>query len=146
MPRIGKRLIIAALSLVGAGLSSTPLLAKGPGPLTSNEQIVANFFVSGNNPDQAASFFADEGKAYMEEGAAPVVGKKAIADSFRAITSGGTTITAKIISSYAAGPIVVNQRVDTMTIPGQPTQTFNLVGVLVLRDGKILEWRDYPAE
>ena len=37
----------------------------------------------------------------------------------------------------------MNRRIDTMKTAGKPDQVFKVVGVFVVKDGKIVEWADY---
>lgn len=44
---------------------------------------------------------------------------------------------------YAAGPVVVAKRTDTLIKPGAPERKAAVVAVFTVRDGKIAEWVDY---
>ena len=41
------------------------------------------------------------------------------------------------------GPVVMNKRIDTMKTAGKPDQVFPVVGVFIVKKGKITEWTDY---
>jgi limonene-1,2-epoxide hydrolase len=46
------------------------------------------------------------------------------------------------LKTYAAGPIVINHRIDHFTSKTKPL-LFEGVGVFFVKDGKIKEWTDY---
>jgi limonene-1,2-epoxide hydrolase len=79
----------------------------------------------------------------MEEDKPAIVGPKAVAAAFKSFMPSGTTISVKILTSKANGPVVVNTRVDTLKTTGKPDQDFKVVGVFVVKNGKIKEWTDY---
>jgi limonene-1,2-epoxide hydrolase len=80
----------------------------------------------------------------MEEDKPAIVGPAAVAAAFKAFMGHGEKINVKFLSNVAHGPVVVNTRIDTMTTPGKPDQAFKVVGVFVVKGGKIKEWADYP--
>jgi limonene-1,2-epoxide hydrolase len=45
----------------------------------------------------------------------------------------------------AMGPLVVTRRTDVVFIPGKPNTVFEIVGIFLVKDGKIREWVDYNA-
>jgi len=47
-----------------------------------------------------------------------------------------------VAETFAKGPIVMNERTDRFVRPDR-TNTFHVVGVFFVRDGKIAEWTDY---
>jgi limonene-1,2-epoxide hydrolase len=48
----------------------------------------------------------------------------------------------KILDSWARGPIVINERIDSFT-RSDASPAYHLVGVFFIKDGKIAEWTDY---
>ena len=48
----------------------------------------------------------------------------------------------KILDSWARGPMVINERIDSFTRP-DASPAYHLVGVFFIQDGKIAEWTDY---
>ena len=48
----------------------------------------------------------------------------------------------KVLSTFAAGPIVINHRIDHFTSKTKPL-LFEGVGVFFVKNGKIQEWTDY---
>ncbi len=55
----------------------------------------------------------------------------------------GEKLDVKILHTYAEGPLVTNKRIDTLTTPSKPPQSFPVVGVFIVKKGKITEWTDY---
>jgi limonene-1,2-epoxide hydrolase len=53
------------------------------------------------------------------------------------------TLTVETLSTTAHGPVVLNKRIDTLKTLDKPDQVFPVVGVFVVKDGKITEWVDY---
>ena len=47
-----------------------------------------------------------------------------------------------VADTLAKGPIVLNERHDTLISP-QRTRLYHCVGMFFLADGKIVEWTDY---
>ena len=55
----------------------------------------------------------------------------------------GMTLEVDTLSTTAHGPVVLNKRIDTLKTQGKPEQVFPVVGVFVVKNGKIEEWADY---
>jgi limonene-1,2-epoxide hydrolase len=79
----------------------------------------------------------------MEEDKPAITGPANVAAAFRDFMGHGEKVDVKILQTYAEGPLVTNKRVDTLTTPGIPPQTFPMVGVFIVKKGKIIEWTDY---
>jgi limonene-1,2-epoxide hydrolase len=109
----------------------------------ANVKLVKNFCQSWNDADKAATFLSDDAAVRMVEDKPAVIGPAAFTAAFKGFMSHGETISVKILTSYAKGPLVVNTRVDTLKTPGKPDQPFKVVGVFIVKDGKIKEWSDY---
>lgn len=71
----------------------------------------------------------------------PLEGKDTIEAAIRGFL-GTMTIEFETIHQIADGDVVMNERVDTIQ-QGDKTTVMPVMGVFVLRDGKIAEWRDY---
>ncbi|MEM9041565.1 MAG: SgcJ/EcaC family oxidoreductase [Actinomycetota bacterium] len=71
----------------------------------------------------------------------PLEGKAAIEAGIRGFL-GTMTITFDTHLQVADGDVVMNERTDTVTA-GDKVTVMPVMGVFVLRDGKIAEWRDY---
>jgi limonene-1,2-epoxide hydrolase len=79
----------------------------------------------------------------MIEDQPAVVGRKAIADVFKSFMTTGVTLTIETLETTVHGPVVMNKRIDTMKTAGKPDEVFPVVGVFVVKKGKITEWTDY---
>jgi len=109
----------------------------------ANEKIVGDFIAAWNDPDKAVTFLADNCAVRMEEDKPAITGPAKVAAAFKGFMGHGEKVDVKILHTYAEGPLVTNKRVDTLTIPGKPPQTFLVVGVFIVKKGKITEWTDY---
>jgi limonene-1,2-epoxide hydrolase len=135
-------LALGVMAALAAGFSGTALAAKK----SANSQVVADFIANWNDPDKAVTYLADDASVRMVEDKPPVVGPAAVAAAFKGFMSNGVKISVKVNSTVTKGPVVVDSRVDTLTTPGKPDQPFNVVGVFVVKDGKIKEWTDYSVK
>jgi limonene-1,2-epoxide hydrolase len=139
---ITRRMALMAAGLVAmAGLAATIPGARAAG--NGNVKLVTDFCDSWNDPDKSVEYLTPDASVRMVEDQPAVVGPAAVAAAFKGFMGHGETISVKILSSYAAGPIVVNKRIDTLKTPGKPDQAFKVVGVFTVKDGKIKEWTDY---
>ena len=136
--------VAGALGAVAvAGLSGTAGAAEKSAAAKANIKIVEDFIKSWNEPDKSVAFLADDASVRMEEDKPAIVGPAAVSGAFKAFMGHGETINVKILSTFAEGPVVTNIRVDTLKTPGKPDQAFKVVGVFVVKKGKIKEWTDY---
>ena len=90
----------------------------------------------------ALTYMAPESVYRMTERTPAAKGYEAITARLRDLVDGAEKIRFDIYASYAAGPIVINHRLDTFTSTTHPL-LFEGVGVFFLKDGKIVEWTDY---
>lgn len=72
----------------------------------------------------------------------PVEGKEAVVNDFSNILNQFGPARFEILRSAVADNVVFNERVDHLTIKGQPF-SLPVTGVFEVRDGKIAAWRDY---
>lgn len=49
------------------------------------------------------------------------------------------------LETVAVGPMVINNRIDRLTMPDGGVQDIYFMGVFFLKDGKIKEWLDYEV-
>lgn len=47
--------------------------------------------------------------------------------------------------THVIGPVVMNRRTDVVSSPGKADVNYEVVGIFLVRDGKIKEWVDYHA-
>jgi limonene-1,2-epoxide hydrolase len=74
-----------------------------------------------------------------------LTGPAAVAAAFKSYATHGERFKVEYVSTFAKGPIVVTDRVDTQITAGKPGPKFPVVGVFLVKDGKIKEWTDYVA-
>ncbi len=132
--------VVAVAGLVGAG---TAQAAEMGDKAKANVKVVDDFIKAWNDPDKAVTYLADDASVRMEEDKPAVVGPTAVGAVFKSFMTPGVTISVKIHSTMAEGPVVTNIRTDTLKTKGKPDQAFKVVGVFVVKGGKIKEWTDY---
>lgn len=137
--RIAQIAVLAAAVLTGTGV----LAEEGASP---NVKVVEAFFAAGDSLEKAGAVLSDKVSVRLEEGKPAIRGRLAYIAAMKKQTAHGEKLTAKIQSSYAAGPVVVARRIDTLTVPGEKPQIYKLVGVFIVEGGKITEWSDYADE
>ena len=139
-----RSLLVAGLAgaVVVSALSGTSLAAENAAQ-KANLKVVSDFIASWKDPDKAVTFLAPDASVRMVEDQPPVVGPEAVAAAMKGFMTPGVTLTVKTLHTTAYGPVVVNQRIDTMKTPGKPDEVFPVVGVFLVKDGKIKEWTDY---
>lgn len=126
-----------------AGLANTAVAdAKSDGQ-KANIKVVEDFIKAWNDPDKSVTFLADNASVRMVEDQPAVVGPANVAAAFKGFMGHGEKLSVKILKTFAEGPVVTNVRVDTMTTPGKAAQDFKVVGVFIVKKGKITEWADY---
>lgn len=132
--------------LVGglAAALARPAAAAEPTPAEkANLALVTAFCASFAERDMTriSSFLADACVYRVTETAPPLTGRDAL-DRIRNYVERSNKIEFKILDSWARGPVVVNERIDTFISP-ERTNAFHLTGVFFIKDGKIAEWTDY---
>lgn len=71
----------------------------------------------------------------------PAVGAAAV-ERIKSYVERSSKIEFKVLDSWARGPMVINERIDSFTRP-DASPAYHLVGVFFIKDGKIAEWTDY---
>ena len=72
----------------------------------------------------------------------PAEGADAVRSAIEGFLAMADSIEFVTLHEVADGDIVLNERVDTFVIAGNPTP-IRVMGIFELRDGKIARWRDY---
>ena len=136
----------SGLALACAGLllgcASSPEAAPSPAE-SSNVAVVDAFIAAWDDPDRAVDYLASDASVRMIEDQPPIVGRTAIAEAFKGFMSPGVTLTVETLETTVHGPVVMNKRIDTLKTEGQADQVFPVIGVFLVKDGKITEWTDY---
>jgi limonene-1,2-epoxide hydrolase len=95
------------------------------------------------NVDEIMTYFAEDA-LWDNVPMKPAKGQAAIREMTQAFLKDTTTFTAKILRVVHAGNVVVNERVDTVTMKNGKKADIPVAGVFELDDhGKIKVWRDY---
>ena len=135
--------VAGALGAVAAATLGKTAIAEEKSDTKANEKVVADFIAAWKDPDKAVTFLADNCSVRMEEDKPAIMGPANVGAAFKGFMGPGVTLTVKVLHTYAEGPLVTNKRVDTLTNPGKPPQPFPVVGVFIVKKGKIAEWTDY---
>ena len=109
----------------------------------SNEDIVRAFIEAWSAMDagQLVDYFCEDG-CYHNMPLEPVTGREDLLAFIDGFLSTWTRTEWEIRTMVSSGDIVIAERVDkTQTTAGNVD--LPCVGVFVMRDGKIQEWRDY---
>jgi limonene-1,2-epoxide hydrolase len=132
----------------GLPASSAPSAAS-PGTIQkSNLQLVKDFCKAwGDDPPDAdnmvGKYMTDDCIVRFGDTIEPVTGHDAAIALFQTFLSNGERYDLKILETFARGPIVVNSRVDSTIKGTRVTHPTPVVGVFVIKDGKIKEWSDF---
>jgi limonene-1,2-epoxide hydrolase len=117
-------------------------------PLTPGEQanakLVTDFCAAwvARDIDALMPYLADTVSYRITETTPAIVGRPAFHDRISAIIARMTSIEFKVVDTLAKGPLVLNERHDTLVSP-QGARRFHAVGMFFLADRKIVEWTDY---
>lgn len=108
-----------------------------------NEGIIVEFVAAWSQLDPArlASYFTEDG-CYYNMQFQPVRGCKAIEQFIAEFTKTWTSTTWDIIQISSSKDVVFCERLDR-TKSSQGDVDLPCVGVFLMREGKIYEWRDY---
>jgi len=133
---------ISVFTILTLGLA-TPVMAGESATEIANVKVVDDFIAAWSDPDKAVTYLAPEAAVRMVEDQPAVVGQPAIAAAFKSFMTPGVTLTVETLQTTVHGPVVMNKRIDTLKTPDKPDQVFPVVGVFVVKKGKITEWVDY---
>jgi limonene-1,2-epoxide hydrolase len=129
--------------MAGAAFAIPAMAAEPTAAEKANLALVVDFCAAFATRDMTkiASFLAPNCSYRITETAPPAVGPAAV-ERIKAYVEQSSKIEFKILDSWARGPMVVNERVDSFTRTNA-SPTYHLVGVFFIKDGKIAEWTDY---
>jgi limonene-1,2-epoxide hydrolase len=137
--------------LTTAGLGAAALLggARSAGAAEwdaaerANVKTVTDFCAAWATRDMAhvLPFLADDCVYRMTETTPPANGHDGIIQRLKPTVDNATLVEFRVLDTMAAGPIVINHRVDRF-MTARPL-TWEGVGVFFVKDGKIKEWSDY---
>jgi limonene-1,2-epoxide hydrolase len=129
--------------LAGATLAIPAMAAEPTAAEKVNLSLVADFCAAFATRDMTkiSSYLAPDCSYRITETAMPAVGAAAV-ERIRSYVERSSKIEFKILDSWARGPMVINERIDSFTRP-DANPAYHLVGVFFIKDGKIAEWTDY---
>jgi limonene-1,2-epoxide hydrolase len=137
-------------ALVVAGLGAAAAVALPVSKMSAaemsaaekaNVQVVNDFCAAWPAHDVARimSFFADNCAYRVTETQEPYKGREAVTGRVKAFIASVKEF--KVLDTWAKGPMVFNERIDSFS--GGPLKSWHGTGVFFLKDGKIVEWYDY---
>ena len=110
----------------------------------ANVKVVNDFLHAIKPKDMSGqlAFLAPDVTYRMTETSPQDKGYDAILQRLKPYLDNAEKIEFEVLATYAAGPIVINHRIDRFTSSVRPL-TFEGVGVFFLKNGKIQDWTDY---
>jgi limonene-1,2-epoxide hydrolase len=112
----------------------------------ANVKTVSDFCAAWSSRDVARvlPFLADDCVYRMTETTPAVQGHAGITDRLKPAVESSSLVEFRVLDTAAAGPIVINHRIDRFVSP-RPL-TWEGVGVFFVKDGRIKEWSDYTIK
>ena len=140
--------------LAAGGVGAALLLAAGESRADdsaasaaeqANEKVVNEFCAAWKTMDidKLMSFLDDKIVFRMIDNMPFVEGKQAMIDGIGQFLATRTSARFEMLRSTAIGNIVVNERIDHFGKEEGPEDAFHIAGVFLVKNGKIVEWRDY---
>jgi limonene-1,2-epoxide hydrolase len=110
----------------------------------SPESVVLEFCraIARRDIDALVAFFTEDA-VYHNIPIAPVVGREAIAATFRQFIDPGGEAEFEVRAVAAAGATVLTERVDRFVLAGKKVSLPVMGAFEITADGKIRAWRDY---
>lgn len=140
---IGGAGLVALAGLAGGAQGATPSAGEAAN-LTLAKDFCDSWGKPGFDPDKVMPhFIAADAHIRVIDSQPAVVGPQAVADAFRPYARKGDRFLVEYLETFVRGPLVMLSRIDTQVSKGQPDQKFPVVGVFVIKGGKIHEWTDY---
>ncbi|MBT4740939.1 MAG: SnoaL-like domain-containing protein [Rhodospirillaceae bacterium] len=145
----------AILGGLGAGLAlalGTSANAAEPGAdpavEAEKEKIVTDFCKAWakRDADALTAYLADDVEYHMFEGRPPINGLAEFSGQLKPFMASMREIDWEILRSTVMGDVVLNERIDHFLRPDgsqAPDNHFHVVGVFLVREGKIKYWKDY---
>lgn len=113
--------------------------------MANNEQVVKDFIAAFArlNADEIMAFFTEDG-VYHNIPWPPAIGKAEVRKVIEGFVKDMKMTSAKfeVLHQLASGNLVMNERVDYLTIDGKKV-ALPVAGVFEIENGKIKAWRDY---
>jgi limonene-1,2-epoxide hydrolase len=137
-------LLTAGLSAMGiAGGAAAASAADWSESEKANVKTVTDFCAAWSMRDMARvlPFLAADCVYRMTETTPPANGHEGVSGRLKTFVEGAERVEFRVLDTFAAGPIVINHRIDRF-VSARPL-TWEGVGVFFVKDGKIKEWSDY---
>jgi limonene-1,2-epoxide hydrolase len=133
----------AGLAVALAGVARPAEAAEWTAAERSNVKLVTDFCAAWSSRDMARvlPFLADDCIYRMSETTPPANGHDGVVQRLKTWVDTASLVEFKVLDTMAAGPIVINHRIDRF-LTAQPL-TWEGVGVFFVKDGRIKEWSDY---
>lgn len=108
------------------------------------EKVVNDFCAAWETMDsEKLASFLDDGIVFRMMDTAPFVeGKEAMMGGIKQFLATYKSANFEMVRSAAFGNIVVNERIDHFENEDRE-DAFHVTGVFLVKEGKIVEWRDY---
>jgi len=92
--------------------------------------------------DKIASLLADDCSYRVTQTRAPIIGKDKVMEQIKSMIGSASF---KVLKTVALGPIVLNERDDTLVLPNttSPRTIRVSAGMFFVENGKIATWTDY---
>jgi limonene-1,2-epoxide hydrolase len=112
----------------------------------ANVKTVSDFCAAWSARDMARvlPYLAADCVYRMSETTPPVNGHAGVTDRLKKWLDDSSLVEFRVLDTAAAGPVVINHRIDRFLAP-RPL-TWEGVGVFFVKDGKIKEWSDYTIK
>jgi len=140
-----RRRFLAAASVGAAGLfgAVTAEAAEWTDAEKANVRIVTEFCDAWSTRDMSRvlPYLAADCVYRMTETTSPASGHDGVNARLKSYVEGSDRVQFRVLETFAAGPIVINHRIDQF-VSSRPL-TWEGVGVFFVKDGKIKEWSDY---
>src|SRR5215510_13722953 len=128
---------------VFSGLSRSASAADWNEAERASVKLVTDFCAawSTRNMNNVLPFLSDDCVYRMTETTPPAAGHDGVIQRLKTWVDTASLVEFRVLDTMAAGPIVINHRIDRF-LTKQPL-TWEGVGVFFVKDGKIKEWSDY---
>jgi limonene-1,2-epoxide hydrolase len=145
---IERRAFLRAAGFGAAAIVASADVAEAAGwseAEKANVKTVTDFCAAWATRDMSRvlPFLADDCVYRMSETTPPASGHEGVNTRLKSYVESSKQVEFRVIETFAAGPIVINHRIDRF-VSDRPL-TWEGVGVFFVKDGKIKEWSDYTS-
>ena len=141
------RVVWVALGVLGLLASASTALPEPASNETNNVAIVQRLLTSLEASDPSANamigLFSEDCYIRWSENDTPATGRTAAIAKLTSLFAKDHRYKIIVHQWFAKGPIVVTSRDDITLSNGKAAAPFHVVGVFVVKNGKIARWDDY---